>query len=124
MKRLVLTIAILIGLAAPAWAEFAEGLAAYKRGDYATALREFRPLAEQGVAEAQYYLGIRYDLGRGVPQDRVQAHLWLSLAAEGLIDAYSKIAHRFIKIVAAEMTPAQIAEAKRLAREWTAKHRR
>ena len=160
MKRLVLTIAILIGLAAPAWAGYAEGLAAYKRGDYATAPRELQPLAEQGVAEAQYYLGLMYDLGRGVPQDyaeavkwyrkaaeqgyaggqyhlglmyrkgrgvpqdRVQAHLWLSLAAEGLIDAYSKIAHRFIKIVAAEMTPAQIAEAQRLAREWKPKHSR
>ena len=124
MKRLVLTIAILIGLAAPAWAGYAEGLAAYKRGDYATAPRELQPLAEQGVAEAQYYLGLMYDLGRGVPRDRVQAHLWLSLAAEGLIDAYSKIAHRFIKIVAAEMTPAQIAEAQRLAREWKPKHSR
>ncbi len=54
MKRLVLTIAILIGLAAPAWAGIAEGVTAYNRGDYATALREFRPLANQGVAEAQY----------------------------------------------------------------------
>ncbi len=40
MKRLVLTFAILFGLAAPAWAGFAEGIAAHLRGDYATALRE------------------------------------------------------------------------------------
>ncbi len=45
MKWLVLTFAILIGLAAPAWAGFAEGVAAYERGDYETALREMRPLA-------------------------------------------------------------------------------
>ena len=54
MKRLIFTIAILISLAAPAWAGFAEGAAAYLRGDYATALREFRPLAEQGDADAQW----------------------------------------------------------------------
>ena len=60
MKRLVLTFAILIGLAAPAWAGFAEGVAAYHRGDYETALRELRPLAEQGDADAQYNLGIMY----------------------------------------------------------------
>ena len=39
-----------LGLTAPAWAGFDEGLAAYQRGDYATALREWRPLAEQGDA--------------------------------------------------------------------------
>ena len=69
MKRLVLTFAILIGLAAPAWAGYDEGFAAYYRGDLATALRELRPLAEQGVAGAQYHLGLMYDLGRGVSQD-------------------------------------------------------
>ena len=60
MKRVVLTVAILLGLAAPAWAGFAEGVAAHLRGDYATALREFRPLAEQGNAKAQLALGIMY----------------------------------------------------------------
>ena len=58
MKRLVITFAILIGLAAPAWAGFDEGLAAYHRGDYATALREMRPLANQGDADAQFNLGV------------------------------------------------------------------
>ncbi len=66
MKRLILTFAILIGLAGPAWAGFAEGLAAYERGDYATALREFRPLAEQGDATAQSVLGNIYGEGLGV----------------------------------------------------------
>ena len=66
MKRLVLTVALLIGLAAPAWAGVAEGVTAYHRGDYATALREFRPLAEQGLAEAQFNLGRLYDKGQGV----------------------------------------------------------
>ena len=82
MKRLVLTFAILIGLAAPAWAGFAEGVAAYKRGDYATALREFRPLAEQGDAGAQFDLGRMYDKGQGVPQDYAEAVKWYRKAAE------------------------------------------
>ncbi len=37
-----------LGLTAPAWAGWDEGLAAYQRGDYATAIREWRPLAERG----------------------------------------------------------------------------
>ena len=45
MKRFALPAAILLGLAAPAWAGTVEGFAAYFRGDYATALREIRPLA-------------------------------------------------------------------------------
>ena len=63
MKRLVLTFALLIGLAAPAWAGLVEGVAAYNRGDYATALREFRPLANHGDSLAQSYLGFMYDYG-------------------------------------------------------------
>ncbi len=43
----------ILGLTAPAWADYNAGVAAYKRGDYATALREWRPLAEQGNAGAQ-----------------------------------------------------------------------
>ncbi len=58
-----------LGLTAPAWAGFDEGVAAYQRGDYATALREWRPLAEQGHAPAQFILGIMYEDGQGVPQD-------------------------------------------------------
>jgi TPR repeat protein len=49
--------------------EFEEGRAAYERGDYATAIKKLRPLAEAGNAEAQFYLGAMYAEGRGVPQD-------------------------------------------------------
>ncbi len=51
-------------------------MAADQRGDYATALREFRPLAEKGGASAQYNIGIMYDKGRGVPQDDAEAVGW------------------------------------------------
>ena len=77
-----------LGLTAPAWAGFDEGVAAYDRGDYATALREWRPLAKQGNANAQYNLGIMYNNGRGVPQDFAEAVKWYSKAAEqGMAEA-------------------------------------
>ncbi len=71
-----------LGLTAPAWAGWDEAEAAYKRGDYATALREFRPLAEQGDADAQVNLGLMYDNGQGVPQDYAKAVKWVRKAAE------------------------------------------
>ncbi len=71
-----------LGLTAPAWAGFEEGKAAYNRGDDATALREWRPLAKQGDAEAQFFLGAMYNLGDGVPQDDVEAVKWFRKAAE------------------------------------------
>ncbi|GAB6068870.1 hypothetical protein JCM13664_21910 [Methylothermus subterraneus] len=65
----VLFSAVLALATPPALAGFDEGLAAANRGDYATALKEWRPLAEQGDAVAQYNLGVMYDNGLGVPQD-------------------------------------------------------
>jgi TPR repeat protein len=58
------------------------GLDAYNRGDYATALREWLPLAVQGNAPAQHSLGLMYGNGRGVPQDYTEAMKWYRLAAE------------------------------------------
>ncbi len=50
MKRLAVAVALLIGLATPSQADYQDGQAAYSRGDYATALQAFKPLAEQGDA--------------------------------------------------------------------------
>ncbi len=71
-----------LGLTAPARAGFDEGAAAYIRGDYATTLRELRPLAEQGDAKAQYILGLMYGNDQGVPQDYAEAVKWYRKAAE------------------------------------------
>ena len=71
-----------LGLTAPAGAGFDEAVAALQRGDYATAFRELRPLAERGNGEAQYNLGIMYRNGRGVPQDNAKAVGWFRKAAE------------------------------------------
>ncbi len=180
-----------LGLTAPAWAGFDEAVAAYQRGDYATALREWRPLAEQGNADAQLFLGVMYDrglgvtrdyaeaarwyrkaaeqgnaeaqhdlgvmhgeglgvtqdyaevarwyrkaaeqgyaeaqsnlgvmygIGQGVPRDYVLAHMWFNLAASKLPPGEAR--DRAVKnsdIAAGRMTPAQIAKAQKLAREW------
>ncbi len=124
------------------------------KGDYATALKEWRPLAEQGDAEAQcnlgymykggkgvpqddaeaarwyrlaavqgldraqFNLGIMYATGRGVQQDYVQAYLWFSLAAAQGHGSAQKFRDN---VLAEDMTPAQVADAERLAREWKAK---
>ncbi len=58
-----------------------------------------------------------YSKGWGVPQDYVQAHMWYNLAAErGL-----KLGREYRDSLAKQMTPEQIAEAQRLAREWKPK---
>jgi uncharacterized protein len=90
---------------------------AFNRRDYATALRLTRPLAEQGDATAQYNLGVFYDNGLAVPQDHVRALMWFNLAAaQGKEGAAA-----FRDLVARRMTPAQIAEAQKLARDWKPK---
>jgi hypothetical protein len=59
-----------------------DGYAAYQRGDYATAMRLWRPLADQGNVFAQDFLGAMFSDGHGVAQDYVQAAMWYRKAAE------------------------------------------
>jgi hypothetical protein len=63
-------------------ADFFEGLTAYRKKDYATALRIWTPLAEQGHAGAQLNLGVMYENGYGVLQDQRTGTKWTRLAAE------------------------------------------
>lgn len=181
--------AVVVLTASPTWADLQAGVAAYDRGDYAAALHEWRPLAEHGNAEAQFYVGALYYHGEGVPQssaeaarwyrraadqghaaaqhnlgvmsyagegmpedhreafqwfrraaeqghgpaqynlgimyaegdgtslDNAQAYLWFSLAAS----QNERNAGQARDFVAARMTPGQLAEAQRLAREWKPK---
>ena len=76
----VLLLTLLVGNPAVS-ADFQKGLDAHDRGDYATALREWKPFAEQGDATAQSNLGVMYALGDGVIQDNVYAHMWGNIAA-------------------------------------------
>ena len=63
-------------------ADFNKGLTAAQSGDFATALKEWKPLAGQGDADAQTNLGLMYQNGWGVPQDDKEAVYWYKLAAE------------------------------------------
>ena len=143
---LVLALALSVPVLAADWVE------AYQREDYAMALKEIRPLAEQGDVRAQAQLGLMYWAGLGVPEDDAEAAKWYRLAAEqgdqaaqfnlgsmylkgrGVIKDYVQ-AHMWFNIAAALcggvtyrldlveqlMTPNQLAEAQRLAREWKPK---
>ena len=85
-------------LAAPAQADFADGLAAYDAGDYSTAYAEWRPLADAGDSVAQVAVAGLYLSGQGVRADVAEALRWYRLAAEAgdavaqlnLGDAYAR----------------------------------
>ncbi|MBP2673267.1 MAG: Sel1 protein repeat-containing protein [Deltaproteobacteria bacterium] len=86
------------------------------------AARWYRKAAEQGIPHAQNNLGIMYAFGKGVPQNYVLAYVWFNLAAsrfpaserEGREQASGNR-----DLAAYNMTPAQLADAQRMAREWT-----
>ncbi len=65
---------------------------AYDRGEYTKAARLFSPLAEEGVAEAQFYLGLMHEKGRGVRQDYTTALGWFhKAAAQGYVGPQSNL---------------------------------
>lgn len=85
--------------------------------DYKEAVKWYQLAAEQGNAEAQFNLGIMYAKGEGVLQDNVYAHMWWNIvASEG-----NETAKKGRDIIAKQMTPSQIEEAQKLARECVAK---
>ena len=140
----------LVTLSGAAAGPLQDGRAAFKRRDFAEAMRLWRPLAEQGNDDAQVDLaslylngngvpqdyaqaliwerkaadrgnvvaqaavGAMFEFGRGVPQDNVQAHMWFDLAAAQGEPKAVTVLH----MAEQRMTAAQIAEAKKLARDW------
>tara|TARA_R110000824_G_scaffold375227_1_gene565948 strand:- start:795 stop:1439 length:645 start_codon:yes stop_codon:yes gene_type:complete len=84
MKKLFLLLFFITGFSSSqTWgADFEKGLVAALSGDYATALKEWTPLAEQGDTFVQYDLGVMYERGVGVPQDYKTAVKWYTLSAE------------------------------------------
>jgi uncharacterized protein len=90
--------------------------------DYAQAVKWFQKAADQDYTDAQTALGMMYAQGAGIPQDYVQAYMWFNLAALRAASGDRRdMAAKNRDEVAAKMTPAQIAEAQKLAREWTPK---
>jgi TPR repeat protein len=83
MTRLFLSALLAVLLAGVAHADFTAGRAAYEKGDFAAALGEWQPLAEEGDVDAQLGLGELYLQGQGVAQDFKVAAEWLTKAAEG-----------------------------------------
>ena len=108
---------LLMLIVAPLWAGVRWRLQPIfnKKTDYATDVSWFRKAAEEGNVFAQHALGVLYAKGEGVPQDYVQAHMWFSLSAAQDGDTNNR------DIIAAKITPAQIAEAQKLTREWKPK---
>jgi TPR repeat protein len=88
--------------------------------DFAEAAAWYRKAAEQGLADAQFNLGNAYRDGTGVPQDYVESHKWRNLAASRASAENQAEYAETRDAVAAKMTPAQIADAQTLAREWQA----
>lgn len=88
MKKFILAMVIALGWQSAAMAGFAEGATAYNNKNYAVALKEIRPLAQAGNADAEHLMGLMYYMGRGVPQDYKTALEWHRKAAlKGKADA-------------------------------------
>jgi hypothetical protein len=80
--RTLLVTVLSIWLTTSAWAGYDEGWAAYKRGDYTTALEELLLPANAGDARAQFLLGFMYRHGKGVPKDIAEGLRWLRMAMD------------------------------------------
>ena len=99
MRRLlilpVLLLSLLVGISASS-ADFQKGADAAKKGDFATALREWEPLAKQGHKHAQHNLGWIYENGNGVPRNHKTAVKWYRLSAEqGHVGAQTNLGAMF-----------------------------
>jgi uncharacterized protein len=100
--------------------------------DYHEAVKWYRRAAEKGHPMSQVDLGSMYENGQGVPQDYLLAHMWYNLGAAGYpVDEVSPVGGvpccraAIIKLrdeLSAKMTPDQIVEAQRMAREWLEQH--
>ena len=86
--------------------------------EHGEAVRWYRKAADQGHAGGQDNLGHMCECGLGVSQDHTEAHMWLNLAASRASGDEQKKYADARELVAQKMTPAQIAEAQRRAREW------
>jgi TPR repeat protein len=75
---------------------FYKGMEAYKQADYATAMREWEPLAVRGDEIAQYNMGVLYDSGLGVPVDKSRARVWYRKSADqGFAQAQNNLGRMF-----------------------------
>jgi TPR repeat protein len=81
MKELIAAVVLVLALSSHSWADYEKGAAAFMNGNYAVALQELQPPANQGDAKSQFLLGVMYGMGLGVPQDYGASLMWLSNSA-------------------------------------------
>jgi TPR repeat protein len=89
--------------------------------DYVQARQWYEKAAAQGDMQAQFNLGVIYSKGQGLPRDDVRAYIWLNLAVADSKGDLQKRSADLRDEVARRMTPAQIAEAKRLTQQCQAR---
>ncbi len=89
--------------------------------DHAEAAKWYRKAAEQGYVNAQHDVGVMYQQGIGVSQDYVQAYFWLNLSAAAERGKPQEETLKLLDAVSEKMTPRQLEEARRLAKEWRPK---
>ena len=88
MKRIVAILVLLFWLQPAQAGELAQGLSAYRAGNYGAAVALLKPLARAGDPWAQYSLAVAYDDGFGVPRNFKLALEWYKRAGyQGLADA-------------------------------------
>ena len=86
--------------------------------DYPTSSEWYRLAAEQGHEWAQANLGSAYAIGRGVPEDPIQAHMWLNLAASRMSGEEFETVKKLRDQLTDEMSVGQLNAARKLAAEW------
>ena len=125
-KALVALFALTLWLLPAIAGPLENGVAAFLRGDYATALGLFQAGADLGDPAAQANLCFMYSGGYGAPRDLVEAFKWFTLAAEQISRVDPQFRNRSAirqaietrDSLAAILAPGEIAEGRRLAREW------
>lgn len=96
---IILSAVLLFAAAGPGWAQsYDAGVAAYNRGDFATAFKQWKPLADKGDVKAQHYLGLMYTQGQGVPKDHAKAVFWFKKATKaGHIPSAYNLGFRYLR---------------------------
>jgi len=83
MKSIIISLYLLLSsYANTSFADFSSAVSNYNKGNYNTAFKEFKHLAEQGNIGAQTNLGMMYEHGTGTPKDYKQAAYWYRMSAK------------------------------------------
>ena len=146
MRRTIAAIALVLGLALPAWADNASGVRTlaeqgdpeaqfvlgtmYRDGqgvekDLTETLKWWEKAAEAGYVDAQFALGNIYSGGYGVTKDYVLSYMWFDITATQTESPWlPPIARSNRDALVTRMTDDEVSKAKQLAAEWIAKHKK